>query len=382
MELDLPPGNQHRRETRRHATVTAGCIDRMPRYVLILLSALMPLARGLPVTAQTSDPFWASTPAGESAFDLSVYPQSPAAERIADFAAASAPVPAAAFFPATPLAPGQGPSFDAVGPPSGELAGSPKHFPFWYSRRLSGAWLAKGGSDGFGIIDVELNTSLAPIYFDDQPALLITPGFGFHFWNAPSELDLPARVYDAYLDLSWRSPITDRFGLSFGVTPGVYGDFERFNSDSFQVTGWGMGDYALTPRLTLVGGVAVVRQLESRILPVGGLIWTANDDTRLELVIPRMRVARRLRLGGRDDLWVYLAGQFGGGSWSVTLPDESTTLLTYNDLRVVLGMEWSATDRLSGVAEIGYVFARDISAFGSSQFTPTDTFMLRLGMTF
>ncbi len=211
---------------------------------------------------------------------------------------------------------------------------------------------------------------------------MVTPGFGFHFWNAPADLELPARVYDAYIDISWRSPITDRWGVSFGMTPGVYGDFEQFHSDSFQITGWGMADYALTPRLTVVGGVAVVRQLESRILPVGGLVWTPNDQTRLELVVPRMRVARQLGGAVCDDLWVYLAGQFGGGSWAITLDDGSSTLLTYSDLRVSVGAEWYTTTRLSGVAEVGYVFARDISAFDASQFTPDDTWMIRLGITF
>ncbi len=144
----------------------------------------------------------------------------------------------------------------------------------------------------------------------------------------------------------------------------------------------GMADYALTPRLTVVGGVAVVRQLESRILPVGGLVWTPNDQTRLELVVPRMRVARQLGGAVCDDLWVYLAGQFGGGSWAITLDDGSSTLLTYSDLRVSVGAEWYTTTRLSGVAEVGYVFARDISAFDVSQFTPDDTWMIRLGITF
>lgn len=345
----------------------------------IVLSAWLTLSTCFPLLAMAADPFGAATEPASN-YDFVSRPES--AALIPNVASETGPIPAAAMFPATPVGPGQGPSFDDIGPLPGEVASPATRFPFWHSRGFSAAWLAKGGRDGFGVTDVELGTSVAPIYFDDLPALLITPGFGFHFWNAPNDLDLPARVYDAFIDVNWRSPITERFGLSFGVTPGAYGDFERFDSNSFQVTGWGMGDFALTPRWTLVGGVAVVRQLESRILPVGGLIWTPDDATRVELLVPRMRVARRLRSGRRDDLWVYVAGQFGGGSWGITLADGSTTLLTYNDLRVVVGAEWLTTDRLSGVAEIGYVFARDISAFGASQFTPTDTLLLRLGVTF
>jgi hypothetical protein len=126
----------------------------------------------------------------------------------------------------------------------------------------------------------------------------------------------------------------------------------------------------------------VVRQRESRILPIGGVIWNPDDATRLELVVPRLRAARRIRSLGDGNLWTYVAGQFGGGSWGITFEDGSTTRLVYNDLRVMLGCEWVRSNRLSLVAELGYVFARDISAFGSSQFTPTDTLMLRLGGTF
>ncbi len=335
------------------------------------LIAQQPAAVGL--TSFPEDPFASQYVDGRSSFS---------ATRIPNSAAAGSATPTAALIPAEPLAPGQGPSFDAVGPPSSEILPPRTRFPFWYASRFSGTWLSKGGSDGFGITDLEFSTSVAPIYFDDVPALMITPGLGLHLWNAPSDLALPAQVYDAYVDVNWRSPLTERLGLSLGVTPGLYGDFQELNSDAFQITGWGMGDFALSPRWTLVGGVAVVRQLESRVLPVGGLIWSPNEATRVELVVPRIRLARRVRSSAGGDLWAYAAGQFGGGSWAITLDDGTTTLLTYNDLRVVLGAEWVATNRLSGVAEIGYVFSRDIAAFDTSQFTPTDAFLLRVGATF
>jgi hypothetical protein len=345
--------------------------------------SLIIVALASPLAAQTSEPFGLKAfaePANFSPFAPTTSPMF--AEPIPEFVPQSNATPAAALISADPLAPGQGPSFDAIGPISPEVSGPPKNFPFWYSRRMSGTWLSKTGSDGFGITDIETSTSFAPIYFDDVPALLITPGFGVHLWNSPGALDLPAQVYDFYLDINWRSPITERFGLGFGVTPGIYGDFQQVNSDSFQVTGWCLGDFTLTPRLTLVGGVAVVRQLESRVLPVGGLIWTPNDATRFELVVPRMRVARRVSESMKGSLWTYVAGQFGGGSWAITFDDGSTTLLTYNDLRIMWGVEWLTASRLSGVAEIGYVFSRDITAFDASQFTPTNSLLLRLGCTF
>jgi hypothetical protein len=289
--------------------------------------------------------------------------------------------PAAALAPAEPLAPGLGPTTEFLGPPSPEVPPA-KSLSFWHSRRATLTWLSKGGADGFGTTDLELATSLAPIYFDEQPALLITPGFGWHFWNAPAGLELPSQVYDAYLDVAWRTPLTDRWGFAAGVTPGWYSDFQTVNSDAFQITGWATADVTLTPTVTLVGGVAVVRQLESSVLPVGGVIWSPDEATRVELLVPRVRLARRIRSGRRGDLWTYVSGQFGGGSWAITLADETTTLVTYSDLRAAWGLEWVGTGRFSAVAEIGYVFYRDIRAFDVSQFSPDDAVMLRVGGNF
>ena len=291
-------------------------------------------------------------------------------------------IPAGAIVPSTPIAPGQGPLVDDLGGRTGEQLTAPPD-RFWYTRNLSATWLPKNGADGFGTTDVALATSVAPVWFDDLPALLITPGFGFHFWQAPDVLELPATVYDASLDIAWRTPVTDRFGFGFGLTPGVYGDFHQWSPSAFQLTGWGLVDWDVTPAWTVVAGAAVVRQLGMRVLPVGGLIWTPNEENRLELLVPRSRYVRKVRsFVGGGGAWAYTALQFGGGSWAVTLPDDSTALVTVSDLRAVLGLEWFRTRTIAGVAEVGYVFARTISANRVPEFNPNDTLMLSAGATF
>lgn len=291
-------------------------------------------------------------------------------------------IPAGAIVPSTPIAPGQGPLFDDLGGPSDEQRRAPPE-RFWYARSLSATWLPKNGADGFGTTDVPLSTSLAPVWFDDLPALLVTPGFGFHFWQAPDLLELPSTVFDAYVDIAWRTPFTERLGFGFGITPGVYGDYRQASAKAFQLTGWGLVDYRITDTLSVVAGAAVVRQLDMRVLPVGGLIWSPNAENRLELLVPRSRIVRRLRgLDGGGAIWGYSALQFGGGSWAVTLPDASTALVTISDLRGILGLEWFRSRAVAGVAEVGYVFARTVSANRVPEFNPTDTVMLSVGATF
>jgi len=287
-----------------------------------------------------------------------------------------------AIVPSTPIAPGQGPLFDDLGSEWDEQRRSPAD-RFWYARSISTAWLPKNGGDGFGTTDIPIATSFAPVWFDDLPALLITPGFGFHFWQAPDALELPSTVFDAYVDIAWRTPVTERFGFGFGLTPGVYGDYRQSSPKAFQLTGWGLVDYKLTNTWTVVAGAAVVRQLDMRVLPVGGLIWTPNADNRLELLVPRSRYVRKVRsFDGGGGAWLYSAFQFGGGSWAVTLPDDTTALVTISDLRAILGLEWFRSRSVAGVAEVGYVFARTISANRVPEFNPNDTIMLSAGATF
>lgn len=289
---------------------------------------------------------------------------------------------AGAIVPATPIAPGQGPLVDDLGGRWDEQRPAGRT-PFWYARTLSAAWVPKDGANGFGNTDVPITTSFVPVWFDDLPALIVTPGFGFHFWQPPDDLILPSTVFDSYIDVSWRTPVTERWGLAFGITPGVYGDYKAFNSRAFQLTGWGLVDVAVTKTWTLLAGAAVVRQLDLRVLPVGGLVWTPNEANRLELLVPRSRFARRIRaFEGGGAAWTYAACQFGGGTWAIALPDETTAVVTSSDLRAILGIEWFRSRTVAGVAEVGYVFARTISANGVAEFNPTDAIMLQLGATF
>lgn len=253
---------------------------------------------------------------------------------------------------------------------------------FFSARRLGASWLAPGGETGFGMTDVECSLSWPTLRNDMDTTLLFTPGFGFHAWLAPRYLDLPAQVFDVYLDIILQQPLSERWSASLGVTPGLYGDFRSFHGEVFQVTGWGLASFVVGPKLSLLGGVAVVRQLESHVLPVGGVVWSPREDWRFELLFPRPRVAHRLVFSSSRSAWGYVAGQFGGGSWSITLDDAASTLVTYSDLRVMLGCEWAGSDSLSGVVEAGYVFSRNLSAFGLTQLVPEDSVLLHGGVTF
>jgi hypothetical protein len=281
----------------------------------------------------------------------------------------------------------ESPYFAPLGQPPGiaeeaEEAGEAPGPLFVPPHRFTSTWLAPGGSQGFGTFDLDYNRTWYLQTGSERPPVAVTPGFGMHLWSGPRVLDLPSRVYDLYLDVSWRPIDRENGGIAFGVTPGFYGDFQNLNGTAFQLTGWGLANYRTGPHWNFVGGVAVVRQLNSKLLPIGGVIWTPNDDTRLELIFPRPRIAHRLWQQESKEVWYYLAGQFGGGAWSVADTPSKNVLVSYSDLRLMLGVEMLNTRGRDLTLEGGYVFSRDISVNHTSVLAPDPTFLLQASLAF
>jgi len=243
--------------------------------------------------------------------------------------------------------------------------------------RLAMSWITAGGRHGFGNVDFDLSRTWA---VSSQPEIAppaITPGFGWHLWSGPTALDLPAQVYDLYLDLSWRFWEREGSGLAMGITPGVYGDFQRMDGDAFQLTGWILGNHRFSASWNLLGGLAYVRQLDSHLLPIGGLVWTPDENTHVEVLVPRPRFARRLLTDASREAWWYVAGQFGGGAWAVADTPTENVLVGYSDLRLLLGLQAFYVDGRELALEVGYVFNRDISVNEVSVLKPDGAFLIQ-----
>jgi hypothetical protein len=262
-------------------------------------------------------------------------------------------------------------------------------------RLLQGVWLREtylfgiGGSDALVVDDVETSATFAvPIVFS-QPPLLITPGFGVHFFGGPSTTptqpaDLPPRTYDAYLDLAWQPRVNEWLSFNLGARAGIYSDFDAVNFHSIRVMGRGLGIVAVTPTLQVAVGAVYIDRNLIKLLPAGGFIWTPNPDTRFEVLFPNPKLAHRWTTIGTTDLWYYIAGEYGGGAWTVkrayTGADDD---VDYNDIRVMLGLETYGVSRVRAMAETGFVFNRQIIyRSGTPQFDPSDTVMVRAGLTY
>jgi len=330
--------------------------------------------------------------------------------------------PPATYAAPPPVQPGPPPAWDAYGPPGQPYSptspspyaptpqplypeGAPTVFPdnsvfstlgqplrFFQELRVRGTWLAgdaEPGTTDLGVTDLELSGTFAFPFFSNQSPLLVTPGFNAHYWDGPNSAgpavaDLPPRTYDAFLDFAWYPQITTWLAANLGVRVGVFSDFQEFNSDSLRVMGRALAVMTFTPTIQLAAGVIYVDRLDVKLLPAGGVIWTPIPDARYEILFPNPKLARRLTTIGTTDVWGYLAGEFGGGSWSIERADGSEDAFDYNDIRIIFGIETSALSGLKTNFEIGYVFNREIIYKNGPppDFEPNDTLMLRAGLAY
>jgi hypothetical protein len=217
--------------------------------------------------------------------------------------------------------------------------------------------------------------------------MIVTPGFGLHLLQgpvteAPDFAELPPNVYDAFLDFSWRPQFTPWLGANLGVRVGVYTDFETFTTDSIRFPSRGLAVITLTPNLQLLAGVVYLDRLKIKLLPAGGLIWTPNPDTRWEILFPNPKFSSRLTNLSSSELWWYVAGEYGGGSWTYNAPAGSDQF-DYNDIRVMLGLE-TVGSRVRSFVEVGYLFERQLVYRNGppSQYDLSESMMIRGGLAF
>jgi hypothetical protein len=250
-------------------------------------------------------------------------------------------------------------------------------------------WLPGGRSNGLQITDIESSATLGVPLVEGWAPLLLTPYAAAHFWEGPkgpgaiATPDLPPNLYDLNVEIGWRPRLARWLFADLAVTPGVYSDFKDVNADSFQMRGRGLAIVAFSPECQVVAGGMYVNRNKTKFLPAGGVIWNPNEDTRCFLVFPQPKVSHRLATVGTTPLWGYVAGEFGGGRWSVERANGAIDSLDYTDLRVTLGLESVVAHGWKGHVEVGYVFGRRVNfSSDTPDVKPPDTVMLRAGFSY
>lgn len=215
-----------------------------------------------------------------------------------------------------------------------------------------------------------------------QGPFRIRPGFRLNLWQGPDNVPLPPQTYDAYVDFGVTLPVTQRFLVDLQFKPSYSSDFSRESSDNFNFPGRGVGIFVVNERLQIIGGLAYTDLSEVSFLPIGGVIWQANPDLKINAVFPKATFHQRLRNWRYADTYWYGGGEFFGGRWGITRDDGVADVMEYDDIRIFTGLEWRFSERKRLFAEIGFAFERDLRLRNFANQTPDETLLFRTGFSF
>lgn len=248
-----------------------------------------------------------------------------------------------------------------------------------------------GDGDGneLQINDVELATTLTcPGLGCLRQPLRFSPGFIFHFWGGPETsvtgADLPAQAYSAFLAFDYITSFSRPIGGELNFTTGMYTDFESITTNSLRLTGVGLGWFRLNPTTTFKVGIEYFDRVDIKLLPAGGFFLMPNPGMKLDIYFPRPKFAWRVPNNFNREVWGYIGGEYGGGSWTIERIGGLGDQVDINDIRVFVGREWLGPRGLTGFVEFGYVFSRQL-VYRSDPEAPvdiSDTFMIRSGLAF
>jgi hypothetical protein len=241
--------------------------------------------------------------------------------------------------------------------------------PFGYNLpRSSVSWLV-GNGDEFGIVSLESFPTLPP---GEKSG--ITTGLGFHFLAGPIRTDMPPRLFDFQIGYQRRKWASERFGYDASFRVGAFSDFEGSARKGVRFPGHAVGYYRWNPMVDVLLGVEYLDRDDISLLPVAGLIVTPRAHLRLELVFPRPRI--EVQIAQRHS--IHLGGELGGGTWAIERTTMTNDVVTYRDLRLLLGISTRDDEGIQSAVEVGYVFGRDLSyRSGAGDFRPHDALLIR-----
>jgi hypothetical protein len=240
-------------------------------------------------------------------------------------------------------------------------------------------WIAPS-SDGLGISSLEVRGS---IEFPNFQALWFVPRLAAHWLDGPMATDLPAQLYDFSFEAVGALPMGDRWIVQAAIAPSFFTDSQNTGRTAFRLPGRLLAFWKYSETLTLLGGVLYLDRDDVKALPSAGVLWYPNDDWKFELAAPRPRIARRLSHDDCAAQWIYLVGEFGGGTWAIRRAAGLNDVATLSDYRLMVGYERKWNNGRLWLIEGGYVFSRRLEY--TSKVGDTDlpsTALIRLGLTF
>jgi hypothetical protein len=234
-----------------------------------------------------------------------------------------------------------------------------------------------GSGDDVGITDLDGRFTF---FFPYVQGLLITPGWSTHALNGPISTDLPAALYDNWIEVRWLKKWNEQWSSDIAVSPSLYTDYDNLSSDAFRITGRAIALYTASPQWQLAFGAIYLDREDIKAMPAAGAIWTPNEDWKVEVLFPRPRIMRKLYSDETLTKWAYLGGEFGGNTYAIERPGLVRDVVTYSALRMYVGYEIKRTKGFSPRVELGWTFNRSLEyQSGVGDMDLPSTAMLRVG---
>jgi hypothetical protein len=179
--------------------------------------------------------------------------------------------------------------------------------------------------------------------------------FSFGFGeNAP----LPNTLQSVAAVVGLDTQISDSILLRIEAMPGVYSEAFRSGSNDFNMPFLIGGTYIYSPNLQIVVGIGVDIDRKYPVLPGGGIRWKFQPQWVLNAVLPEPRLEYELNKSAT----LYLGANLKETNFRVSdqfgtehgIPRLNHAVLTYNEVRTGIGLDWKLTNWLSINAESGY----------------------------
>lgn len=267
--------------------------------------------------------------------------------------------------------------------PPGRL--NPYKNGFFQKLSVTGTWLPTGrGNNDLGVTEVDAFLTVAlPFPIVEWP-LLISPTFNTRLLSGQHVSDLPPQLYETFVDFMWVPQFLPRLKGLLAVTPSLYTDFQHNDPEAFRVQGKALLIYDYWPdQLQIVGGLLYLDRADVIMLPAGGVIWTPTDWLRWEVIFPKPRLASRFNVGYGFEDWIYVTCEWGGSTYSIERLSGLIDRVTWQDFRLLAGVERKLEGGAGYRLEAGYVIGRSVKyTSGLGDFDPPNTFLVRGAITF
>lgn len=258
------------------------------------------------------------------------------------------------------------------------------------------SWIPSGGSNGLGMTRFHTSATFAlpgpKLRWSKPSFFLLTPSFGYTDVDWKRKSPFPDSLYNASLNIAWIQTLNERWSMMLLASPGWASDGKESEDSVRCPVTFGM-TWTPNKRWKVVFGAAYLDRSDLSFMPYGGLVWTPNDDVKVELMAPQARLAWRSYSDGllsqfdrktAIERWNYVGFGFGGGSWAVRSVDNQADFAMSREFSLLLGCERIKKGYYTCNLEIAYLFGRRMKFDHETQSTykPDDSLLLRLKFAF